>query len=210
MKTSRPQSEDAEEQKQGAFPQLLSSSNWLRLGRIETPKSVGPGNVVANHPDHIHEHQPRRNVLHEHERDLEDGERDQKDQDAKETCKGVVPAEQDNIPQLVVEHDDAQGRERDDAGGLLGHDGKQPIGDNAINEVAEEPHADKSPQRKLEAWLVQGSKPLGQLIAGEQPSNDCHHQAQGHCKEQSRDIPCGHRSVFLLKSSGSIPELRLH
>jgi hypothetical protein len=40
-------------------------------------------------------------VIHEFERDLEDGEWDQKYQDSKETRKGVVPAEQDDIPQLV-------------------------------------------------------------------------------------------------------------
>jgi hypothetical protein len=142
-------------EKQGVFPQLLSPSNWLRLGRIETPKSIGPGNVVAKYPDLIHEYQPGRHVIHEYERDLEESERGQKCQDAEETRQGVVPAEQDDIPQLVVEHDNDQGRERDDAGGLLWHDGEQPIGDDTINYVAEEAHTDKSPQRELEAWLAQ-------------------------------------------------------
>jgi hypothetical protein len=84
-------------------------------------------------------------------------------------------------------------RERDDSGGLPWHDGQQTIGDDNVNEVAVETHADKSPQRELQAWLVQGSKPLSHLIASKQPANDCHSQAQGYGKEQGRDIPCGHR-----------------
>lgn len=154
MKTSLYRNEDAEKESKKPSLRLLSLPGWLRLRRIETPKPIGPGNIVANRPDEIRKHQPGRNGIHKYERNLEDGERNQKDQDAKESCKGVVPAEQDDIPQLVVEHDDDQGRERDDASGLLWHDSEQPIGDDNVNDVAEETHTDKAPQWELEAWLV--------------------------------------------------------